>query len=428
MSYTKESLEKNQVKFTFDVESNDWKDAINEAYNKSKGKFQIGGFRKGHVPRKIIESMYGVGVFFDDALDIILPKYYEAALKENSDLFPVEKPEIDLVSIDENSVKFTAVVQLKPEVTLGAYTGLTFKKDKVKVTKDEIKAEIDKAIEAAGAWENVTDRAVINGDKLLINYSGSIDGVKFDGGTANNQPLEIGSGNFIPGFEEQIIGMNIGENRDIKVTFPVEYGAKELAGKEAVFAVTVNEISSKIVPTYDNEFVKDISEFDTVEKFESSIKAKIKAKKEKDSEFKLENDIVETIAKNAQVEVPTCMIEQEANHMVEEFEYSLMYKGMDKDAYYKFTNSTQQDLKAKYMENAGKNVKIKLVLEALMKEISIPVSQEEIEEAIVKMAEQAQKEVEEYKKLLNDEYMDYICQNITTGKLLEYLKSNNEIK
>ena len=428
MSYTKESLEKNQIKFTFEVDSADWKDAINEAYNKSKSKFQIGGFRKGHVPRKVIESMYGVGVFFEDALDIILPKYYDMALSENADLFPVDRPEIDIVDINETNLKFTAIVQLKPEVKLGAYTGLSFKKDKVKVTKDEIKAEADKALQDAGAWENITDRAVENGDKTVIDYSGSIDGVKFDGGTAEKQPLEIGSGMFIPGFEEQVIGMKIGESKDIKVTFPENYGAKEIAGKEAVFAVTLHEITKLVLPKYDDEFVKDVSEFDTVAKYEANIKETIKSKKEKDADFKLENDIVEVIAKNAEVEVPNCMVEQEAEQMVQDFEYRLMYQGMNKDDYYKFTNSNPSDLKAKYMEQAGKNVRIRLVLEAIMKEVTIPVSEEEINNQIAEMAEKAGQPLEEYSKHINDEYKSYIRNDITSSKLFEFLKNNNEIK
>ena len=428
MSYTKENLEKNRVKFTVEIDEADWKAAIDEAYNKTKNKFQIGGFRKGKVPRKVIEANYGPGVFFDEAMDIILPKSYGQILDENPDLFPVDSPEIAIVALSDTTFKYTATVQLKPEVKLGAYTGLEFKKNKVRVTKEEVKAEIDKALESAGAWEKVTDRPAQKGDKTIIDYSGSVDGVKFDGGTAQNQPLELGSGMFIPGFEEQVEGMNIGETKDVVVTFPKEYGEPNLAGKEAVFVVTLHEISVKELPAYDDEFVKDVSEFDTVAQYEASIKANLKEAKEKESEFKLENDMLEKIASLAEVDIPECMIRHEAERKVEEFEYRLMYQGLNKDDYYKFTGTTREELIEKYAEPSKKDVLYQLVLEAVMKDINIPVSDEEINEQIAQMAEKAGKSVEDYAKNINDEMKHYIRNDIVTNKLFEFLKNNNEIK
>lgn len=428
MSYTKECLEKNQVKFTFDVVEEDWKSAIDKAYNKSKNKFQIGGFRKGHVPKKVIEGMYGVGVFFEDALDIIIPEYYGKALDENSELFPIDRPEIEVISISDTAAKFSATVQLKPEVKLAKYTGLTFAKEEVTVSDTEIKVEVDSALEQAGAWENIVDRAVEKGDRTIIDYSGSVDGVIFEGGTAEKQTLEIGSGNFIPGFEDGVVGMKIDEKKDIKVTFPTEYGSKELAGKEAVFAVTLHEITSKVLPKYDDEFVKDISSFDNVADYEADIKATILKKKEEEATYKLENSIVEKIAENSTVDVPEKMVITEAEKMVQQFEYSLYERGLNKDDYYKYTKSTPEALKEKYKVNAQKNVKIQLVLDAIMKEIQIPISDEDIDNSIVELSKSSGKTVEEFKKSLSEEYMNYIRNDITSTKLFEFLKKNNNIK
>ncbi|MEG2413416.1 MAG: trigger factor [Clostridia bacterium] len=428
MSYTKESLEKNQVKFSFDVSEADWKDAIDQAYNKTKGKYQIGGFRRGHVPRKVIEGMYGVGVFFDDALDIILPKYYDEAMDAEKDIFPVDRPEISIDAITDTTLKFSATVQLRPEVKLGQYTGLEFKKDKVKVSKEEIEVETKKALEQAATFEKVADRAAQNGDNTIIDYSGSVDGVKFEGGTAEKQPLTLGSGQFIPGFEEQVVGMNIGESKDVKVTFPAEYGSKDLAGKEAVFAVVLHEINEKKMPAYDDEFVKDVSEFDTVADYEKSIKEIIKNKKEEEANSKLESDIIDKIASLAELEVPQCMVDRQAEEMVQDIEYRMQYQGLKPEDYYKMLNTTRDDVKKNYNDTAAKNVRSGLVVSELVKAITIPVDEEEVVAEIKSMAEKAGKSFEEYEKNINEEYRGYIRNDIITTKLFAYLKNNNEIK
>ncbi|MEG1535762.1 MAG: trigger factor [Clostridia bacterium] len=428
MSYTKESLEKNQVKFSFDVSEADWKDAIDQAYNKTKGKYQIGGFRRGHVPRKVIEGMYGVGVFFDDALDIILPKYYDEAMDAEKDIFPVDRPEISIDAITDTTLKFSATVQLRPEVKLGQYTGLEFKKDKVKVSKEEIEVETKKALEQAATFEKVADRAAQNGDNTIIDYSGSVDGVKFEGGTAEKQPLTLGSGQFIPGFEEQVVGMNIGESKDIKVTFPAEYGSKDLAGKEAVFAVVLHEINEKKMPAYDDEFVKDVSEFDTVADYEKSIKEIIKNKKEEEANSKLESDIIDKIASLSELEVPQCMVDRQAEEMVQDIEYRMQYQGLKPEDYYKMLNTTRDDVKKNYNDTAAKNVRSGLVVSELVKAITIPVDEEEVVAEIKSMAEKAGKSFEEYEKNINEEYRGYIRNDIITTKLFAYLKNNNEIK
>ena len=427
MSYTKELLEKDQVKLTFEVAEEDWKAALDESYNKNKNKFSVPGFRKGHVPRKVVEREYGIGVLFDDAMDIVMQKEYEAALEAEKDIIPVDQPEVNITAISDSTFKFTTLIQNEPTVTLGAYTGLEFKKDKVKVTAAEVKAEVDKAIEQAGAWEDITDRACEKGDKVIIDYSGSIDGVKFDGGTAEKQPLELGSGSFIPGFEDQVVGMNIGDEKDITVKFPEDYGAKELAGKDAVFAIKLHEISKKSTPKYDDEFVKDVSEFDTVKDYEADIKKHLADSKEKAAEEKLENDMIEKISSLAKVDVPECMIKAQAEDMVNEFEYSLMYRGLKAEDYYKYMNTSKEKMMEQYKDTAKKNVLYRLVLKAIMKQIEIPVSDEEIDAEFAKMAEESKMPVEDFMKNVNEQYRNYVRNNIITTKLFDYLKNNNTI-
>ncbi|MEG2676252.1 MAG: trigger factor, partial [Clostridia bacterium] len=359
---------------------------------------------------------------------IILPKYYDEAMDAEKDIFPVDRPEISIDAITDTTLKFSATVQLRPEVKLGQYTGLEFRKDKVKVSKEEIEVETKKALEQAATFEKVADRAAQNGDNTIIDYSGSVDGVKFEGGTAEKQPLTLGSGQFIPGFEEQVVGMNIGESKDVKVTFPAEYGSKDLAGKEAVFAVVLHEINEKKMPAYDDEFVKDVSEFDTVADYEKSIKEIIKNKKEEEANSKLESDIIDKIASLAELEVPQCMVDRQAEEMVQDIEYRMQYQGLKPEDYYKMLNTTRDDVKKNYNDTAAKNVRSGLVVSELVKAITIPVDEEEVVAEIKSMAEKAGKSFEEYEKNINEEYRGYIRNDIITTKLFAYLKNNNEIK
>ncbi len=428
MSYTVENLEKNKVKIVVKVDSEAWQSAIQKAYEKTKKNYQLGGFRKGHVPFKVLTSTYGIGIFFEDALDIILPEEYGAILDKETAIDPVDRPEIDIIAISDATLEFSATVQCKPDFKLGAYTGLEFKKDAVEASEEEIDAEIKAKLDAAGAWIPVVDRAAKKGDQVTIDYSGSVDGVKFDGGTAEKQTLLLGSGNFIPGFEEQVEGMEIGEQRDITVKFPEEYHEKSLAGKDAVFAIKLYEITYKEVPELDDESVKDISEFDTVAEYKESVKKGIVDKKSAEAESKLENDMIEAIAKNSQVEIPQCMIDNQIEDMIKEFESRLQYQGLKAEDYYKYTGMKRDDLKVQYKDMAEKNVLFRLTLEALLKAIQIPVSDEEIDEKIGEMAKQAGRTFEEYSKYINEEYRNYLRNDLITGKLFEYLKNNNTIK
>ena len=428
MNYTVEKLEKNKAKIIVKVDAQDWQNALQKAYEKTKNKYQIGGFRKGHVPYKVLVNAYGVGVFFDDALDIILPQEYGKVLEQEKELDPVDTPEVGINAISDATLEFTLTVQCKPDFTLGKYTGLEIARDKVEVSEEEVQAEINAKLEEAGAWIPVVDRAAQNGDQVLIDYSGSVDGVKFDGGTAEKQTLTLGSGMFIPGFEEQVVGMNIGDQKDVNVTFPEEYHEKSLAGKQAVFAVKLHEINIKDVPTLDDESVKDISEFDTVEEYKASVKSKIEEKKNAEADSKLENDLIQKIADDSKVEIPQCMIEQQIDDMIQEFEQRLQYQGLNAKDYYKYTGMTQEKLRENYKEMAEKNVKLRLTLEALLKAVQVPVSDEEIDEKIADMANQAGQTFEEYKGYINEQYREYLRRDLVTSKLFEYLKNNNTIK
>lgn len=428
MNYTKELLEKDRVKFTVEVSTEEWQGAIQKAYEKNKNKFRVEGFRKGKVPRKVIENMYGAGVFFEDALDIILPETYGQVLEKESDLIPVAAPEVDIEDINESNLKYSATVQLRPTVKLGAYTGLDFTKKSVEVSDDEVEAEIKKDLENAGSWEPVGDRAVENGDKCVIDFSGSVDGVKFEGGTAKDYTLVLGSGSFIPGFEDQMVGMKAGETRIVKVKFPDDYHAENLAGKDAEFEVVLHSATVKNVPALDDETVKDISEFDTVEDYKKSVKDRLAARKEEDAAFALDQDIIEKVTELAEVEVPQCMIDEEAEDMVKEFEYRVMYQGGDPEQFYKMTGQTREQVLENYKVGAAKNVKIRLVMQEIIKVANITVSDEEIEEDLRKSAEEANMEYEDFVKNVSDQHRSYLRSSRLSKKTFEFLRNSNNIK
>ena len=428
MSYTKEMLENDRVKFTVDVDTEQWKAALNEAYIKERSKYQVDGFRKGHAPRAFIERIYGPQVFFDEALDIVLPKTYDEILDKETELFPVDRPEVSITAITDSTLQYTAEVQLKPTVTLGAYTGLEFTRDKVKVTKEEVSEEIERARENAGWWEQITDRPAQMGDKVKIDYTGSVDGVAFEGGTAADYELTLGSGAFIPGFEEGVVGMNVGESKNVNVKFPEQYHAENLAGKDAVFVVTVKDITVKKLPELDDEFAKDVSEFDTLKAYEADVKKKIKERKEDSAEAALERKIIETVVENASVNVPQCMINDETEEMVNEFAYRLMYQGMNIDDYFKYTGQTPEKLKETYVEPATKAVKTRLVLEQVIKAAGIEVTSEDEEAVYADLASRQNKSVEETKKDFNEHYASYIKNEALNKKLMAYLKANNIVK
>ena len=426
MNYNKEILENSEIKYVVDADSSAWQNAIREAYNKTKHKFNIEGFRKGKAPMSVITRMYGVGVFFDDALDIILSSLYTELLQKETELKPVARPQVDIVAISDTELKVAFIVTVAPEFTLGEYKGIKLAKVKKDVTEEMITEEITKAQEKAGAWENVTDRPCEKFDTVIIDYSGSVNGVKFAGGTAEKQNLELGSGMFIPGFEEQVEGMSIGDEKDINVKFPEEYGAEDLAGKDAVFAVKLHEIKKKVLPEINDDFAKDVSEFDSLEEYKADIKAKLQKTLEDNAKREMENALLDKIAENTEIKIPDAMIEEQIEEMIHEFEYRIAYQGLKIEDYYKYTNSSRDELRLRYNEQAQKNVKMELILNAIIKAENIKAEESEIESKIADFAKGANKSVEEFKATMRIEQANYIEREIVINKVIDFLMANNK--
>lgn len=426
MNYTIEES-KGEVKISFTLDAKEWDDSLNKAYIKNKSRFNIPGFRKGHATRKMIEKMYGEGVFFDDAFNDAFYEAYSKALGEHDEIFPVDDPKVDIDGIDENGVKFHAVVTVKPEVTLGEYKGIKVDKVEYNVTADDVNAEIDRARKQASRKVEVEGRAVENGDIVNLDYSGSVDGVKFEGGTASNQELTIGSHAFIPGFEEQMVGMTVGETRDLNVPFPTDYHAKELAGKDSVFTVTVNKILKEEMPELNDEFAKDVSKFDTLAEYKADVEKRLQEGNDRRANAENENALIEAVTATSSVEIPQCMIDSQIDYLVRDMEYRLMYmyQGMKLEDYLKYTGSNMEELRKSKAEEAKRDVKIRLVLEAIVKAENLDVTDAELDAELARIAESAGKSVEEYRKGVDDRQLSYIKNDLLMKKLIEFLKANN---
>ena len=426
MNYTIEES-KGEVKISFTLDAKEWDDSLNKAYIKNKSRFNIPGFRKGHATRKMIEKMYGEGVFFDDAFNDAFYEAYSKALGEHEEIFPVDDPKVDIDGIDENGVKFHAVVTVKPEVTLGEYKGIKVDKVEYNVTADDVNAEIDRARKQASRKVEVEGRAVENGDIVNLDYSGSVDGVKFEGGTASNQELSIGSHAFIPGFEEQMVGMTVGETRDLNVPFPTDYHAKELAGKDSVFTVTVNKILKEEMPELNDEFAKDVSKFDTLAEYKADVEKRLQEGNDRRANAENENALIEAVTATSSVEIPQCMIDSQIDYLVRDMEYRLMYmyQGMKLEDYLKYTGSNMEELRKSKAEEAKRDVKIRLVLEAIVKAENLDVTDAELDAELARIAESAGKSVEEYRKGVDDRQLSYIKNDLLMKKLIEFLKANN---
>ncbi len=426
MNYTIEES-KGEVKISFTLDAKEWDDSLNKAYIKNKSRFNIPGFRKGHATRKMIEKMYGEGVFFDDAFNDAFYEAYSKALGEHEEIFPVDDPKVDIDGIDENGVKFHAVVTVKPEVTLGEYKGIKVDKVEYNVTADDVNAEIDRARKQASRKVEVDGRAVENGDIVNLDYSGSVDGVKFEGGTASNQELTIGSHAFIPGFEEQMVGMTVGETRDLNVPFPTDYHAKELAGKDSVFTVTVNKILKEEMPELNDEFAKDVSKFDTLAEYKADVEKRLQEGNDRRANAENENALIEAVTATSSVEIPQCMIDSQIDYLVRDMEYRLMYmyQGMKLEDYLKYTGSNMEELRKSKAEEAKRDVKIRLVLEAIVKAENLDVTDAELDAELARIAESAGKSVEEYRKGVDDRQLSYIKNDLLMKKLIEFLKANN---
>ncbi|MBQ4424881.1 MAG: trigger factor [Lachnospiraceae bacterium] len=421
MSVSVEKLEKNMAKLTIEVPAEEIAAAEQRAYIKARGQILIPGFRKGKAPRHIIEKMYGADVFMEDAVNDVLPDAYEAACKE-SGLEIVSRPVLDYTQLEHGkSLIFVATVAVKPEVTLGEYKGLDVERETVEVTEEEIADELKKEQKKNAVQEDVDDRPVQEGDTVNLNYAGSVDGVPFEGGTADEQELTIGSGQFIPGFEEQMIGMNIGEEKDLHVTFPEQYHAKELAGKEAVFHVKVNAITQEILPELDDEFASDVSEFETLDAFKESIREKLLKNKEDAAKRNREDKLLEKAVENASMEIPDAMIDSQAEDMVNEFGERLQMQGLRLEQYLQYTGMTMQQMVEQNKAQAKKRIEGRLVLEAIAKAEGLEATEEEVEAEMQKVADNYGMELEKVKEFYADEALDDLKQSLATQKALDLL-------
>ena len=419
-----EQIGKNEVKLTITVAAATFEEGMQKAYRQSVKRYSVPGFRKGHAPRKVIENFYGEGIFYEDAFNAVAPEAVDAAIEEHK-LEVVSRLSVDIEQIGEGQdLVFSATVFTKPEVSLGEYKGISVAKPAYNVSDEEVDADLARTREQRARYVDVEDRPCKDGDTVNIDYSGSIDGVQFPGGTAEKQDLVLGSGRFIPGFEEQVVGMQIGEDRDIKVTFPEEYHAEELKGKEATFAVHLHGIKEKQLPDLDDEFAKDVSEFDTLDEYKASVKERLTENAKRQADNELENSLVEKVCENAEVEIPEPMVDRQLDYMIQEMEFRMSYQGLKLEDYFKYTGMTMDDLRQQNREEAQKRVKAQLVLEALQKQENIEATDEDLDQEIAERAEKMKKPVEEYKEKISQGERDYMREQIVIRKTLELLKDN----
>ena len=422
-----ENVGANKVKLTVEVTPEAFAAALQQAYIKTRGKFTVQGFRKGKAPRPMIEKHYGEGIFFEEAFDIVFPESYEKAVEELQ-IVPVSRPELDIEKISKTEgVVFTAEVFVKPEVKLGQYKGVEAEEVKAIVDEEQVQAQIDQAVQRNARWVDV-DREAKEGDKAVIDYSGSVDGEKFEGGTAENQTIELGSNTFIPGFEEQVVGMKKEEEKDITVNFPEDYRAEHLAGKEAVFHIKLHDVKEKELPAVDDEFAQDVSEFDTLEEYRESIRKRLSERAEEQAKAATEKNVLAEVLKNAEFDLPECMIENQVDHQIRQLEYSMMYQGMKLADYLEMTGTKMEDVRSEYRESAERSVRTQLVVDAVMKAEDIKATDEQVEEEIKKSAEHAKKEVEEYRKAMDAEELEYIRESLAHDNTVRFLVDNAKLK
>ena len=416
MSLQVEKMEKNMAKLTIEVSAEDVEKAMQSAYQKAKGRISIPGFRKGKAPRKMIEQMYGKGIFLEDAVNALIPEHYSKALGE-CELEIVSQPKIDLVQTEPGkALIFTAEVAVKPEVTLGEYKGVEVPKSEIDVTDEEVDAEVKKEQEKNSRTINVEDRAAQLNDIVTIDFEGSVDGVPFDGGQATEYPLTLGSNTFIPGFEDQLVGAKVGDDVDVKVTFPEEYQAKELAGKEAIFKCAVKKIEAKELPELDDDFAKDVSEFDTLAEYKEHVKTNLVEKKENEAKHAKEDAAVDKIIENAQMDIPEAMLETQCRQMLDDFSRRMQSQGLSMDQYFQFTGMTAEKMMEDMKPQALKRIQTRLVLEKVAEVENIQPTEEEVNEEISKMAEAYKMEADKLKELLGERELEQMKKDMAVQK------------
>ncbi len=417
---------KNELKLEFTIEAEKFDEAMKKVYFKSAKYFNIPGFRKGKAPMQIVEKYYGDEIFYEDTFNEVVPSVYEKELKENN-IDAVSRPDIDVKQIGKGQdLIFTAIVQTKPEVKLGKYKGIEIKKVEYNVSDDDINHELGHMQEKNARLITVEDREVQKDDITVIDFEGFVDGKAFEGGKAQNHELTIGSNTFIPGFEDQIIGMKQDEEKDIKVKFPDDYFSEDLKGKDAIFKVKLHEIKKRELPKLDDEFAKDVSEFDTLDELKNSIKEKLEEENKKRVKYETEDAAIKSVCDNVELDIPSGMIETEIDNMTREIEQRLAYQGMKLEQYIQMLGKSMEDFRKEYEEQAKVSVKSRLVLEAIIKEEKIEPTQEQINEKLKQMAEQYGKKEEELNK--NEGFTNYIKESLKNEKVVEFIVENAKIK
>ncbi len=427
MSVKVEKTEKkNEVKLSFEIEAEKFDEAMKKVYTKTAKYFTIPGFRKGKAPMAIVERHYGSSIFYEDTFNELVPDIYDQAIKDNK-IEAVSQPQLDITQMEKGKdLKFTAIVQIKPEVKLGKYKGIELKKIEYTVSDKDVEHELGHMAEHNSRLVTVDNRPVKKGDITTIDFEGSIDGVPFDGGKAENHELEIGSNQFIPGFEDQIIGMKDGEEKDINVTFPEDYFSKDLAGKEATFKVKLHGIKVKELPKIDDEFAKDVSEFDTLADLKADIKSKLEKENEEKAKYESEEAAIEAVCKEVEIDIPSGMIETEIDNMIKDIENKLSYQGLTLDQYLKLTNKTMDGLRKEFNEQAEKAVKSRLVLEAIIKEEDIKPEEKEVEDKLKEMAKNYNQKEDELLK--NENVKNYVTENMKYEKAIAFILDNAKMK
>ena len=427
MSVKVENTEnKNEVKLSFEIEAEKFDEAMKKVYAKTAKYFTIHGFRKGKAPMSMVERQYGSDIFNEDTFNELVPEIYDSAIKDNN-IQAVSRPNIDITQIGKGkNLIFTAVVQIKPEVKLGKYKGIEIEKIEYNVSDQDVEHELQHMAEHNARLITVENRSVEKGDIAVIDFEGYIEGIAFEGGKAEKHELEIGSNTFIPGFEDQVIGMNIEEERDIKVSFPEDYFSKDLAGKPATFKVKLHEIKKRELPALDDEFAKDVSEFDTLEELKNSIKEKLQKQNEEKAKYETEDKAIEAVCANVELDIPSAMIETEIDNMVKDLEQRLQYQGLTLEQYSNLTGKTETIIRDEMKEQAEKTVKSRLVIEAIIKAEDIKPEEKEVEEKLKEMAKNyGQKEEEALK---NAYLKDYITENMKVEKAIQFVVDNAKFK
>lgn len=424
MSLQVENMEKNMAKLTIEVSAEELEKAIQGAYLKQRNKISVPGFRKGKAPRQMIEKMYGAEIFYEDAANALIPTAYGKAYDE-CELDIVSQPKVEVVQLEKGKpFIFTAEVAVKPEVTLGEYKGLSVDKVSNRVTAKEVDAKLEEEQKKNARTVVVEDRAVQDGDEVVLDFEGFVDGVAFEGGKGENYPLTIGSGSFIPGFEEQLIGAEAEKEVEVNVTFPEEYHSEDLAGKAAVFKCTVHEIKAKELPELDDEFAAEVSEFDTLDAYKADIKAKIKEQKIADGNRKKEDQVVEKAVANATMEIPEAMIDTQVNQMAQDFAQRIQQQGLSMEQYFQFTGMTAEKMMEELRPQAVKRIETRLVLEAIAKAENIEITDEKIDEELAKMAEAYKMEVEKLKEFMGENEKEQMKMDLAVQEAVTFLADN----